>query len=378
MNAPAIIPSPVFTGTSLTGLDFANRLSVAPMTRISASSAGVPGERMVHYYQRFARGGFSLVTTEGIYTDKVYAQTYSGQPGLTDREQAGAWRRVVDAVHAAGGRIFAQLMHGGALSQANPHRSGTVGPSAIRPKGSQMTGYRGDGPYAMPREISEAEIAAAIEAFAGAARLAIEVAGFDGIEIHGANGYLLDQFFTDYTNHRKDRWGGDIVARLGLSLEVLKAVRAAIGQSVPLGLRLSQGKVNDFRHKWAEREQGAARVFEALAGSPADFAHVTEFEAWQPAFEGGDISLVSLARRHAPRLFLIANGSLHDLARAEQVMEAGADMIALGRGALVNPDWPHRMAERSALRPFELSMLAPTSEIKDSELALDMRARRPV
>lgn len=370
MNAPAIIPSPVFTGTSLKGLDFANRLSVAPMTRISASCAGVPGERMVRYYQRFARGGFSLVMSEGIYTDKAYAQTYSGQPGLNDREQADAWRRAVDAVHAAGGSIFAQLMHGGALSQGNPYRSDTIGPSAIRPKGSQMTGYRGDGPYAMPREISEAEIAAAIEGFAGAARLAIEVAGFDGIEIHGANGYLLDQFFTDYTNHRQDRWGGDIVARFGLSLEVLKAVRAAIGPSVPLGLRLSQGKVNDFRHKWAEREQGAARVFEALAESPADFAHVTEFEAWRPAFEGGEISLVSLARRHAPRLFLIANGSLHELARAEQVMESGADMIALGRGALVNPDWPHLTAARSALRPFELSMLAPISDIKDSELAL--------
>jgi 2,4-dienoyl-CoA reductase-like NADH-dependent reductase (Old Yellow Enzyme family) len=111
-------------------------------------------------------------------------------------------------------------------------------------------------------------------------------------------------------------------------------------------------------------------VFEALAESTADFVHVTEFEAWQPAFEGGDISLVSLARRHAPRLFLIANGSLHDLARAEQVMEAGADMIALGRGALVNPDWPHLMAGRSELRRFELPMLAPISDIKDSELAL--------
>ncbi len=261
MNAPQILPSPVFTGTTLKGLDFTNRLSVAPMTRISASAAGVPGERMLSYYQRFARGGFSLITTEGIYTDKAYSQTYRDQPGLTDRQQAAAWRRIVDAVHAEGGRIFAQLMHGGALAQGNPHRPDTVAPSAIRPKGTQLTGYHGDGPYALPREISEAEIAEAIQGFANAARLAIEVAGFDGIEIHGANGYLLDQFFTDFSNRRTDRWGGDIVERFGLSLEVLKAVRAAIGPSVPLGLRISQGKVNDFRHKWAEREQGAARVF---------------------------------------------------------------------------------------------------------------------
>ncbi|MBK5570816.1 NADH:flavin oxidoreductase [Ensifer sp. SSB1] len=370
MNAPLSIPSPVFTGARLKGLDFANRLSVAPMTRISASAAGVPGERMRRYYQRFARGAFSLITTEGIYTDKAYSQTYRDQPGLTDREQAEAWRQIVDAVHAEGGRIFAQLMHGGALAQGNPHRPETVGPSAVRPKGSQMTGYHGDGPYPLPREISDAQIAEAIEGFADAARLAIDVAGFDGIEIHGANGYLLDQFFTDYSNGRIDRWGGDIVERLGLSLEVLKAVRAAIGPDVPLGLRLSQGKVNDFRHKWGEREQGAARVFQALADSPADFVHVTEFEAWQPAFEDGDASLVALAHRHAPHLFLIANGSLHDLARAEEVMEAGADMIALGRGALVNPDWPRLTAERSGLRPFELPFLAPISDIKDSELAL--------
>ena len=370
MNAPQILPSPVFTGITLKGLDFTNRLSVAPMTRISASAAGVPGERMQHYYERFARGGFSLITTEGIYTDNAYSQTYRDQPGLTDREQAAAWRRVVDTVHAAGGRIFAQLMHGGALAQGNPYRPDTVGPSAIRPKGTQMTGYHGDGPYPLPREISEVEIAEAIEGFAKAARLAIEVAGFDGIEIHGANGYLLDQFFTDFSNRRTDRWGGDIVQRLGLSLEVLKAVRAAIGPNVPLGLRLSQGKVNDFRHKWAEREPGAARVFKTLAESPADFVHVTEFEAWKPAFDGGDASLVALAHRHAPRLFLIANGSLHDLARAEEVMEAGADMIALGRGALVNPDWPRLTAKRNDLRPFDLPFLAPISDIKDSELAL--------
>ncbi|HEV7321602.1 MAG TPA: NADH:flavin oxidoreductase [Ensifer sp.] len=370
MNAPHTVPSPVFTGTRLKGLDFANRLSVAPMTRISASPSGVPGERMQHYYERFARGGFSLITTEGIYTDKAYAQTYKGQPGLTDRQQAEAWRHVTDAVHAEGGRIFAQLMHGGALAQGNPYRSDTVGPSPVRPKGSQMAGYHGDGPYALPREISESEIADAIAGFAAAARLAIEVAGFDGIEIHGANGYLLDQFFTDFSNRRTDRWGGDIIQRFGLSLEVLKAVRAAIGPDVPLGLRLSQGKVNDFNHKWAEREEGAARVFEALAESPADFVHVTEFEAWQPAFEGGETSLVALARRHAPRLFLIANGSLHDRKRAEEVLASGADVIALGRGALVNPDWPRLAASSRDLRPFELPFLAPISDIKDSELAL--------
>lgn len=368
MTVHATIASPVLAGTTLKGMAFANRLSVAPMTRISATEAGVPTERMVRYYERFARGGFSLLTTEGIYTDKSYAQTYKGQPGLTDREQAEGWTTVVKAVHAAGGRIFAQLMHGGALAQGNGFRADTAGPSALRPRGQQMVSYHGEGLYAVPREMDEADIAEAISGFAQAARLAIDVAGFDGIEIHGANGYLLDQFFTDYTNRRQDRWGGGIGKRLGLSLAVLEAVRGAVGDAVPVGIRLSQGKVNDLKHKWTESEDGAAVVFKALATSPADFVHVTEFEAWQPAFSDGGRSLVALARQHAPDLFIIANGGLHDIIRAEQVLDAGADMIALGRGALTNPDWPRIIAANGALRPLTLDMLSPISDIKDSEL----------
>ncbi|MBP1874903.1 2,4-dienoyl-CoA reductase-like NADH-dependent reductase (Old Yellow Enzyme family) [Ensifer adhaerens] len=370
MNVHSTVASPTLAETALKGLSFANRLSVAPMTRISATATGVPTERMVRYYERFARGGFSLLTTEGIYTDKAYAQTYKGQPGLTDPEQAEGWKAVVDAVHAAGGRIFAQLMHGGALAQGNRFRSDTVGPSALQPRGQQMVSYHGEGLYAVPREMEETDIAEAIAGFAQAATLAIDVAGFDGIEIHGANGYLLDQFFTDYTNRRQDRWGGDIGKRLGLSLAVLDAVRDAVGNAVPVGIRLSQAKVNDNKHKWTEGVEGAAVVFKALAASPADFVHLTEFEAWQPAFSDGGKSLVSLARQHAPDLFVIANGSLHELARAEQVLETGADMIALGRGALANPDWPRITADDREARPLKLEMLSPISDIKDSELQL--------
>ncbi|WP_457585844.1 NADH:flavin oxidoreductase [Ensifer canadensis] len=368
MNVHSAVDSPVLTGTTLRRLAFANRFSVAPMTRISATAEGVPTERMVRYYERFAKGGFSLLTTEGIYTDKAYAQTYRGQPGLTDPEQAEGWKTAVGAVHAAGGRIFAQLMHGGALAQGNRFRSDTVGPSSLQPRGQQMVSYHGEGLYAVPREMDEVDIAEAISGFAQAARLAIDVAGFDGIEIHGANGYLLDQFFTDYTNRRQDRWGGDIGKRLNLSLAVLEAVRGAVGNAVPVGIRLSQGKVNDLKHKWTEGEEGAAVVFKAVAESSADFVHLTEFEAWQPAFSDDGKSLVALARQHAPDLFVIANGGLHELTRAEQVLEAGADMIALGRGALTNPDWPRIAAEKREARPLQLEMLAPISDIKDTEL----------
>jgi 2,4-dienoyl-CoA reductase-like NADH-dependent reductase (Old Yellow Enzyme family) len=184
--------SPLFAPANLHGLQLPNRLAVAPMTRVSASPEGHANGTMARYYERFARGGFGLVITEGIYTDTAYAQGYARQPGLSDGEQARAWRPVVKAIQAAGGRAIAQLMHAGALSQFNRFRDHTAGPSAVRPLGTQMTAYRGEGEYPVPRAMTDADIAEAIRGFARAALLAMDVAGFDGVEIHGANGYLLD------------------------------------------------------------------------------------------------------------------------------------------------------------------------------------------
>lgn len=369
MSTP-LLKSPLLSPVRLKDLVLRNRLVVAPMTRISASDDGVPTDRMISYYSRFAQGGFALVVTEGIYTDCAYAQGYLNQPGLTDIAQARGWRSIVDAVHAHGGLIFGQLMHAGGLSQGNRFRKDTVGPSAVRPKGTQMEFYRGDGQYLIPRPMQHEDFAVAIDGFARAARYAVDVAGFDGIEIHGANGYLLDQFLTSYTNLRKDQWGGSIGQRLRLILEVVRAVRREIGSASSLGVRISQGKVNDFEHKWPEREAGAAVVFSALASEGLDFVHITEFEAWKPAFDGKGPTLVELARKYAPDLKVIANGSLHEPERALAVLQSGADLVALGRGALANPDWPRRVAQGSGLRRFDQSLLKPTAEIKDFEASL--------
>ncbi|NSX04392.1 tRNA-dihydrouridine synthase [Cupriavidus gilardii] len=368
MNAPA--RPTLFDPGDLGGMAVPNRLVVAPMTRISATPEGVPTPTMVDYYAGFARGGFGLVITEGTYTDRAFSQGYAGQPGLIDSEQARAWRTVTDAVHDAGGRIFVQLMHAGALSQANRFRDETVGPSAITPKGMQMAVYRGEGPYRTPRAIEPHEIDAAIAGFAQAARLARDVAGFDGIEIHGANGYLLDQFLTDYTNRRDDAWGGPIGNRVRLAEQTARAVRAAVGDGFPVGIRISQGKVNDFTHKWAEAADGAAIVFGMLAATGIDFIHVTEFEAWQHAFSGDERTLVQHARLAAPHLTVIANGSLHDPARAHDALADGADLVALGRGALANPDWPMHVAKGIAPRAFDPALLSPFGEIKPAELRM--------
>ncbi len=347
-------------------VDLRNHVAVAPMTRVSATANGLATRRMAEYYRAFARGGFGLVITEGIYTDQAFAQGYLHQPGLTDAAQEAAWGHVVKEVHSAGGKIVAQLMHAGALSQGNPHRAGTAGPSAVLPKGEQMVNYRGGGPYRMPGAMTQVEIAEAVAGFAATAIRARE-AGFDGAEVHGANGYLLDQFLTEGINLRTDAYGGPAPARARLMAETVRAVRAAVGPDFLIGLRVSQAKVNDYAHKWAGREEDARAFFEALAASGPDYIHTTEHEAWRPAFGEDGLSLGALAKRHSG-LPVIANGSLHDPARAAAMLDSGeADMIALGRGALANSNWPDRVRGNQPVREFDGVILSPLADLANAD-----------
>jgi len=362
--------SAIFAPIVINGHTVKNRLSVAPMTRISATPDGRATETMTRYYERFARGGFGTVITEGIYTDQAFSQGYAQQPGMTDLAQANAWKPVVSGIKAHGARAIAQLMHAGAISQGNRFRDGTVGPSAIQPKGQQMTFYHGKDRYVLPAAMTEEQIADAIAGFAGSAARAIGVAGFDAVEIHGANGYLLDQFLTDYANSRTDRWGGTVENRVRLILETFKTVRAKVGAKIPVGVRLSQGKVNDYHHKWAGAERDAEIIFGSLADAGADFIHVTEFEAWKPAFAGGGPSLMHLAKRYAPKAAIFANGSLHNIEQAAAALDDGADIITIGRGALANPDLPRRWSERDLLNDFDPTILGPIANIKQTELAM--------
>ncbi|MDF3814342.1 NADH:flavin oxidoreductase [Rhodopseudomonas sp. BAL398] len=362
--------SALFAPIVINGHTVKNRLSVAPMTRITATGDGRATETMTRYYERFARGGFGTVITEGIYTDQAFSQGYVNQPGMTDDAQATAWKPAVSGIKAHGAFAIAQMLHAGALGQGNRFRDTTVGPSPVQPKGEQMTFYHGKGRYALPGAMTESQIADAINGFAESAARAIAVAGFDAIEIHGANGYLLDQFLTDYANTRKDRWGGATANRMRLIVETFKAVRAKVGAKTPVGVRISQGKVNDYHHKWADAEHDAEVIFGGLADAGADFIHVTEFEAWQPAFADGGPSLMNLAKRHAPRAAIFANGSLHNIERAVAALDDGADIVTIGRGALANPDFPRRLSEHLILRDFDPAILGPIANVKESELAM--------
>lgn len=351
----------VFEPGRLGSLALPNRLIVAPMTRISATPDGMATADMAAYYAEYAKGGFGLVITEGTYPDTAHSQCYVNQPGLASDAQAAAWRPVVDAVHGAGGRIAVQLMHGGALTMHNRFVGETVAPSAVRPVGEQPPRYHGRGAYPVPRALDGAEIPDIIAGFAAAAGRAVQ-AGFDAVEIHGANGYLVDQFLSHHTNLRTDDWGGTLEKRLRFAVEVARAVVAAVPSRIPVGIRISQTKVNDLSYVWQGGAADAAAIFTALGKTGVSYIHVSSHLGCGPVFDTGQ-SLAGLARSHAG-CAVIANGKLEDTETARGLLQRGeADFLSLAKAALADPHWPAKLAAGQAPVPFDPGMLSPDGSI---------------
>lgn len=360
----------LFTPVKIGNVGLTNRAALAPMTRISAAEDGSATDRIARYYAGFARGGFGLIITEGIYPDSEYSQGYWNQPGLASSAQERSWRPVVEAVHSEGSAIFAQLMHAGAQSQGNRFRHESVGPSAVAPRGRQLGFYRGEGPFPTPKPLSTAEIADIRRGFAAAARRAAS-AGFDGVELHGANGYLIDQFLTDYLNQRDDVYGGGIENRVRLAAEVCDEVLQAVGSEIAVGIRISQSKVSDATYRWSGGAKDARVVFETLAGTGVHFIHTTEYQATAAAFDSGDATLAELAKQHSG-LPVIANGKLEDPHVAGSLLRSGAaDVVAIGKAALAQPDWPQRARDgRDIVNEPHPDLFSPLADIKDWELKL--------
>lgn len=351
---------PVLSEARIGDLRLRNRAAVAPMSRVSTAGDGVPTTAMAEYYARFAAGGFGLVVTEGTYTDQRFSQAYPDQPGIVTAEQVEGWRRVTDAVHAAGGSVALQLMHAGALVQGNRHSDRTIAPSAVLPKGAKMPAYGGGaGPFAMPDPASRADIRDLVAGFASAAGQA-RAAGFDAVEIHGANGYLIDQFLTGYTNLRDDEYGGDPAGRVRFAVEVIAAVRAAVGAEFPVGIRLSQTKVNDFGYRWSGVAE-AETIFRAVADAGVDYLHLaSEGRDWYDTATLDTGETITRLARHVTGLPVLVNGGMHAPDLARTVLDEGhADMVALGRGALANPDWPLVIAAGERPVEFDRALLSP-------------------
>lgn len=334
-----------------------NRSVVAPMTRISADADGVPTAQMAEHYAAFARGGFGLIITEGTHPDTKQSQGYRDQPGIATPQQVAGWRKVVDGVHAAGGRIIVQIMHAGALVQDNRYTDETIAPSAILPAGMMAARYYGDGPFRMPRAMTREDISDVIASFGLAAANAME-AGFDGVEIHGANGYLPVQFLTPQTNTRDDDYGGSLENRLRFHRDIMTAVVAGVAGRGLAGMRLSQSRSSDFGHKWAGGLEDARAIFSAMEADGADFLHISTHQGLDREF-GSDHTLAGLARTMTG-LPVIACGKLEDPATAERLLAEGeADLVAIARGAIGDPSWPDKLARGEAPVPFDPAMISP-------------------
>jgi 2,4-dienoyl-CoA reductase-like NADH-dependent reductase (Old Yellow Enzyme family) len=348
-------------------IDLRNRLAVAPMTRVSASPDGTPTDEMSDYYRDFARGGFGVVITEGTYTDTTHSQGYLNQPGLATDAHVAGWRSVVDAVHAEGVPVIAQLMHAGALSQGNSHGVGTIAPSPVAPRGAQLEEYGGSGRWPTPREMNHDDIDCVVGGFVDAAVRA-RSAGFDGVEVHAANGYLLDQFLTDYTNARDDEFGGTMANRIRLTARIVAGIRDRLGRDFLLGVRVSQTKVNDFTYRWPGGVADAEVVFAALAEAGADYLHIaSEGRDFIDTARLSDGRTITALAREVSGLPVMANGGMHDLDQTGSVLDGGhADLVSIGRGALANPDLPARLLAGSNLETFDHTMLSPMATIANA------------
>lgn len=359
--------SPLLENNKIGHLEVRNRMVVAPMSRVSTPGDGVPTENMREYYREFADGGFGLVVAEGTFTDDKNAQAYPGQPGIVTDAQVEGWSRIVDSVHDGGSSMVLQLMHAGPLVQLDGHQDRCIGPSAVRPVGKMLRGYGGNqGDYMVPREMSMDDIGYIRDSFVECARRAAQ-AGFDGVEVHAANGYLFDQFITRYGNQRTDQYGGSPENRARLTAEVIAAIREDRGDGFVVGVRVSQAKVNDFDYRWQGVDE-ATRLLATVADGGPHYVHVaSEGVSWRnSAFLDEGMSVTSLAREVC-KVPVIANGALGEPAEAARLIHEGhADLISLGESALANPDWPHRVASGKPLDSFDIAMLKPEVTIENA------------
>ncbi|BCL31534.1 alkene reductase [Streptomyces aurantiacus] len=317
---------------NLSGTPLTNRIVMAPMTRSRAGDGGAPTDLNAEYYAQRASAG--LIVTEGIQPSAV-GQGYPDTPGLHSAEQIAAWRKVTDAVHAAGGRIFAQLMHAGRIGHPTllPDGLVNVGASPVPAQGQVYT-HEGPLDYITPRELTGDEVRATVGEFAAAAKGAIE-AGFDGVELHGANGYLIHQFLAPGSNHRTDEWGGSVENRIRFAVETVKAVVAEIGAG-RTGIRLSPGNpFNDIQEP--EPEPTYTALVAALEPLGLAYLHITEV---------GEVRELTLALRKRFSGTFILNPATEGPTGPESlalIEDGAADLVAFGRLFLANPDLPARL-----------------------------------
>ncbi|MFM0670706.1 NADH:flavin oxidoreductase [Paraburkholderia sediminicola] len=364
-----MITAPLFTPLSVRGVTLANRIVMSPMTR-GFSPDGMPGPDVASYYQRRAEGETGLIITEGVGIDHPSALGEAGLgensiPTLAGAESVAAWRHVTDAVHASGGLIFPQLWHMGPMKEAN---TGPV-PAAAPMRPSGLWGPAGrltslDAGYlarvsAPTRAMSEEEIADVIAAYRRSASYA-KAAGFDGIAIHGGHGYLIDSFLWSETNQRVDLWGKDRTARSRFAAEVVREIRAEIGEAMPISFRFSQWKQQDFKARLATSPAELEQTLAPLAEAGVDIFEASTRYFNRAEFDGSEMNLAGWVKKVTGKLSMtvggigINKGFYDSMAGTETVAQPDLtplldrflrnefDLIGVGRSLLHDAHWARR------------------------------------
>jgi 2,4-dienoyl-CoA reductase-like NADH-dependent reductase (Old Yellow Enzyme family) len=361
-------PHGLFTSYRLDALELPNRVVMAPMTR-SFSPQGVPGSDVAAYYRRRAASGVGLIITEGTGIARPAALDDPNVPRLHGQAALDGWKKVVDAVHDAGGRIAPQLWHVG-QKPSRARTNATSGADYESPSGQSATGER------VARPMSTADIAATIDAFAQAAFTA-EKLGFDGVELHGANGYLIDQFFAPELNKRSDAYGGEsLTERSRFAIDALRAVRAAVSSRFPVILRISLMRANGLGTRLVSNPKELEDWLKLLVEAGADAFHIAQARFYEPAFPDVDarLSLAGWVKR-LTGVTSIAVGSVGldkdvyqsfdgETARAapigeliERLAADEFDLVAIGRALLQDPAWLEkvRLGQAQLMKDFEPS-----------------------
>jgi 2,4-dienoyl-CoA reductase-like NADH-dependent reductase (Old Yellow Enzyme family) len=345
--------NPLFETVELGKLSLQNRIVMAPMTR-TFSPGGVPNDQVVAYYERRAKNEVGLIITEGTTVGHKAANGYPRVPYMHGENALAGWKKVVDAVHAQGGKIAPQLWHVGAIRKAG-----------IEPDKS-VPGYSPSGLFKPGKENGEAmtqsDISEVVEAFAQAAADAKAV-GFDAVEIHGAHGYLVDQFFWEGTNQRTDEYGGDLVSRTKFGVEIVSAIRARVGEDFPIILRFSQWKQQDYGARLANTPDELKAFLSPLVEAGVDIFHCSTRRFWEKEFEGSDLNLAGWTKELTGKPVItvgsvgldssfidedgaslnmsdkagVASGSIQEL--SDRVAQGEFELVAVGRALLQDPEW---------------------------------------
>ncbi|MFE0452451.1 NADH:flavin oxidoreductase [Streptomyces sp. NPDC058914] len=334
---------------SLGRLTVPNRITMSPMTR-SFSPGGIPGQDVADYYARRAAAGVGLIITEGTTVGHRSAGDDAAVPRFHGEEQLAGWARVLDAVHAVGGRIVPQLWHVGMVREPGKppfEDAPPMGPSGLSLEGTQGSGHT----------MTRSDIDDVIGAFARAAADAERI-GFDGVEIHGAHGYLVDQFLWSLTNRRTDRYGGDAVSRTRFAVEIIEAIRERVSPEFPVIFRFSQWKGWNFDARLADTPDELQAILAPIAEAGVSAFHASTRRYWEPAFEGSHLNLAAWSKKLTGKSAITVGSvgldgdltakhagpaGLEPLAEAMERDEF--DLVAVGRALLADFEWARKVLE---------------------------------